>query len=93
MSEQKSMCPVCGSTQQQTVRTGRDVKGFVVSLEQDISAEQAERIETAFRLLDGVIDIMPIQLVSADWLIESRVKSEMYQRIRELFFPLYPRRG
>lgn len=63
-------------------------KGFSVILRKDISEERMQAIQTAFRLLDGVVDVVPVATdINNDYFIESRVRMKIWEDIRDVMFP------
>lgn len=63
-------------------------KGFSVVLRKDISEERMQAIQTAFRLLDGVVDVVPVETdLSNDYFIMQRVKMDLWRTIGDVIFP------
>lgn len=63
------------------------VKGFVVTLEQDVRIDDIEPMLQAIRFMRGVANVEPSISDSSDWINQQRIKSElrgkMYKFINE----------
>jgi len=53
------------------------IKGFTVTLNQDISEEGAERLINAILMLKEVIDVVPIKKDPQDYMIKMRFKNSI----------------
>ena len=57
-------------------------KGLVVILEQDMRSDDTEAsVIQAIRALRFVHDVQPIMADHGDWIIEQRVRDEIYHRV------------
>jgi cell division protein FtsX len=58
------------------------VKGYVVTLENDINEEQSKKIEELLMMISGVVGVTPVQYEGAsDIITASRVKREITERV------------
>lgn len=59
----------------------KDVKGFVVILEDDLNESIAEHVIAAIQQIKHVIAVKPIPINVDDAIIEIRLKSELKQKV------------
>lgn len=60
------------------------LKGLTVAFSQDIREDDVEAIVNAIRMIKGVMDVLPIENTSEDWIIKERVKRELSSKIYEV---------
>lgn len=60
------------------------VKGFIVTLDQDVSQEYAEFVKNAIMALRHVASVDPVPTDYNDHIVEMRVRRESAQKVREL---------
>jgi hypothetical protein len=61
--------------------------GVYVAFERDIRVDDAESILNAIRCLRGVVAVESKVASFDDFVATSRIRSEMWQKIHDLFFP------
>ena len=63
------------------------VKGFVITLENDVRLDDVELLMQTMRYMRGVANVEPSIVYSSDWINQQRIKSElkdkMYQFIKD----------
>lgn len=63
------------------------VKGFVITLENDVRLEDCELLMQTIRYMRGVANVEPSIVDSSDWINQQRIKTElrdkMYSFIKE----------
>ena len=63
------------------------VKGFVITLENDVRLDDVELLMQTIRYMRGVANVEPSIVDSSDWINQQRIKSElkykMYQFIKD----------
>lgn len=59
-------------------------KGFVVTMEQDISEDRAKEIISAFKLIGGVLDVRPVESNYDDQINREIIRHELVSRIYAL---------
>ncbi len=63
------------------------VKGFVVTLEDDVRLEDVELVMQTIRYMRGVANVEPSIVDESDWINQQRIKNElrnkMYQFIKD----------
>ncbi len=64
------------------------VKGFTVSLEHDISEETMDYIEKVLLMTKSVLTVDRQLSSHKDWVVETRVKHEVAEKLRQLQFEL-----
>lgn len=61
------------------------IPGFAVTMRQDISEEHARMISDALRLLDGVVDVRPVEIgVIEEVLVATRVNARWREALWEI---------
>jgi hypothetical protein len=64
-------------------------KGFVVTLDRDISEDDAEAVINALRMVKGVVKVEPVEASFDDQIIQTRVQNEvriaLYDALDEVF--------
>lgn len=63
------------------------IKGFLVTLKQNIRADDAEVISAAIMLLKGVIDVTPVPDNPNDYINELRARHELRNQLAEILWP------
>ena len=58
------------------------IKGLIVTLEQDLRADDAEELIKSIRLLRGIAAVRPSVAQVEDYLNRERVKHELRQQLR-----------
>lgn len=61
------------------------LKGLTVVLEDDIREDDAECIINAIRMIKGVQDVVNIEATDEDYIVESRLKLELMDKILDIF--------
>jgi len=64
------------------------IRGFVVTLTEDITQEQADRIESALRLLPKVASVAKAESDYASQMAEERVRQDIWLQLLRLAFPV-----
>jgi hypothetical protein len=60
------------------------LKGVVVAFDHDIREDDAEILISAIRMLRCVQGVQPIEATSDDWIVESRVRSDLEGRLLKM---------
>lgn len=60
------------------------VKGFIVTLAEDIREDEMEAHMTALRMVHGVTDVRPVEAGYEDVMVRLRVDSEWRARLYDL---------
>jgi len=64
------------------------IRSLTVALTEDIRVDDLEGLINAIRRLRGVFTVMPGEPVSGnDWAIEQRLRSQVYEAVRECLYP------
>lgn len=58
--------------------------GYLLTLEEDVRSDDAERILNALRMVKGVLHVEPIVSDTAVKMAENRVRSEVYSKLHEV---------
>lgn len=59
------------------------IKGFVVTLKDDMKDEDAEHIRCAIALLYNVVDVGPIKAEIGDFVTRNRLRQEIAERVNK----------
>lgn len=59
-------------------------KGFIVSLAEDVSDEDKQKIQTALLCINGVCAVAPSIVTPDDWFNRSRVKQELVIKLFDI---------
>jgi hypothetical protein len=62
------------------------VKGYVITLENDVKNERADYVLNALRMVKGVASVEPIQANPSDFVIEQRLRLELLKKITEVIY-------
>lgn len=57
------------------------VKGFLVTLENELRTDDAEPLAEAIRHLRGVVDVTPQIMESGDYMIRQQVRHELMRKL------------
>jgi hypothetical protein len=63
------------------------LKGLTVAFAHDIREDDAEAIVNAIKIIKGVLDVKPIVSTHDDWIIESRVRRELGEKLIAVLYP------
>ena len=59
------------------------LKGLTVALTHDIREDDAQSIIDAIGMIKGVLDVQPIEVNGHEWVIETRIQSELRKKLFE----------
>lgn len=57
------------------------LKGLTVAFSHDIREDDAQAIIDAISMIKGILDVQPIKNTGDEWIIESRIKSELREKM------------
>ena len=60
------------------------IKGYIVTLEQDIREDDAEHITNAIRMISGVLSVAAIVGETGDHIIRERLKRKLMNQIMDV---------
>lgn len=64
------------------------IKGYIVTLEQDLRTDDAEATTEAIKQIRGVLSVSPITASpSGDFIIETRIRRELGDKLWEILYP------
>lgn len=63
------------------------LKGLTVAFALDIREDDAESIINAIKMLKGVLDVAPLATSTDDFIIETRVRQELTEKLLEIAYP------
>jgi hypothetical protein len=63
------------------------LKGFVVTLEQDIRVDDAGHVLNAIRMITGVASVQPMVADPADYMARERVRFELTKQLWDVLHP------
>jgi hypothetical protein len=63
------------------------IKGFIVTLDQDLHEEDAEKVRIAIEMLRHVASATPSVAEFADCMARERVRAELRDQLIEVLFP------
>jgi hypothetical protein len=63
------------------------IKGFHVSLDRDISTEEAHEIMNAIKMIKHVQSVGTSVVSGDDWTNRQRIKSELFSSISDILYP------
>ena len=63
------------------------LKGLTVAFDRDIREDDAEAIVNAIKMIKGVLDVQPSYATSDDWIVEERVRRELYGKLLGVLYP------